>query len=131
MPNVLIEVRRPYPPEQETALLGAVHAALREAFKIPGHDRTLRLVVHDPHKFAVSPELSKPEAYTLVTIEAFAGRSLEAKRLLYREIVGNLEKLGIPRDHITIVLHEIPLDNWGIRSGQMASDIDLDFQVEV
>ncbi|MBI1334009.1 MAG: tautomerase family protein [Armatimonadetes bacterium] len=131
MPNVLIEVRRQYPPEQETALMAAVHAALRDAFKIPAHDRTIRLVTHDPHRFAVSPELAKPEAYTLVTIEAFSGRSLEAKRTLYREIVGNLERLAIPKDHVTIVLHEIPTENWGIRGGQAASDVELGFKVDV
>lgn len=131
MPNVLIEVRRQYPPEQETALMGAVHAALREAFKIPAHDRTLRLVVHDPHRFAVSPELAKPEAYTLITIDAFAGRSIEAKRNLYQEIVRNMEKLGIPKDHVTIVLNEVAQENWGICGGQAASDVDLGFKVDV
>ncbi len=131
MPNVLIEVRRQYPPEQETLLMGAVHAALKEAFKIPAHDRTLRLIVHEPHRFNVNPDLAKPEAYTLITIDAFAGRSLDAKRLLYQEIIRNLEKMGIPRDHVTIVLNEISQDNWGIRGGQPASDIDLGFKVDV
>ena len=37
MPSVLIEVRKTYAPEQESALMEAVHAALREAFRIlPG-----------------------------------------------------------------------------------------------
>ena len=38
MPSVLIEVRKSYAPEQETALMEAIHAALREAFRLlPGH----------------------------------------------------------------------------------------------
>lgn len=40
MPSVLIEIRRQYPREQEIALMEAVHAALREAFKILPGDRT-------------------------------------------------------------------------------------------
>ena len=37
MPSVLIEVRRSYTQEQEVAIMEAVHAALRHAFKIlPG-----------------------------------------------------------------------------------------------
>lgn len=111
--------------------MGAVHSALREAFKIPAHDRTIRLVTHEPHRFNVNPDLAKPEAYTLVTIEAFAGRSIEAKRQLYSEIVSNLERMGIPRDHVSITLHEIPLENWGIRGGQAASDVDLGFNIHV
>jgi hypothetical protein len=34
MPTVLIEVRQAYPHEKEVAIIEAVHAALRETFKI-------------------------------------------------------------------------------------------------
>jgi phenylpyruvate tautomerase PptA (4-oxalocrotonate tautomerase family) len=61
----------------------------------------------------------------------FAGRTLEAKRSLYRGIVENLESLGIPRDHVKILLREIPREDWGIRGGQAGSDIDLGFDAEV
>jgi len=131
MPSVLIEVRRPYPPEQEVALMEAVHAALREAFQILPGDRNVRLVVHEPHRFACPPAREKPEAYTHISIDAFAGRSLDAKRRLYRAIVTNLEPFGIPRDHVKILLRELPRDNWGIRGGQAATDVDLGFKIDV
>ncbi|WP_011855679.1 tautomerase family protein [Mycolicibacterium monacense] len=38
-----------------------------------------------------------------VAIDCFAGRSVQAKRNLYREIVNALIRLGIPSDHVTIV----------------------------
>jgi phenylpyruvate tautomerase PptA (4-oxalocrotonate tautomerase family) len=131
MPRVLIEVRRAYSPEQERGLIEAVHAALCEGFKIPPGDRNVRLVVHAPHRFAVPPSRERPDAVTSVTIEAFAGRSLDAKRQLYRAIVANLEPFGIPKDHVQIVLHEIPRENWGLRGGQAACDVDLGFKVDV
>jgi phenylpyruvate tautomerase PptA (4-oxalocrotonate tautomerase family) len=131
MPTVLIEVRRSYTPEQEVALMEAVLAALRGAFKTPPHDRNVRLVAHEPHRFACPPSREQPEAYTLVTIEAFAGRSLDAKRALYKAIVANLEPLGVPQDHVMIVLRESPAENWGIRGGQAACDVDLGFKVDV
>ncbi len=109
----------------------AVHAALCETFKIPPGDRNIRLVAHAPHRFACPPGRVKPEAYTLITIEAFAGRSLDAKRNLYRAIVANLEPLGIPKDHVMIVVHDIPREDWGIRGGQAACDVDLGFKVDV
>ena len=59
------------------------------------------------------------------------GRSLDAKRNLYRAIVNNLEGLGIPKDHVKILLREIPKENWGIRGGQAGSDVELGFKVEV
>jgi len=109
----------------------AVHAALREAFQILPGDRNVRLVAHEPHRFACPPERARPELYTHVSIDAFAGRSLDAKRALYRAIVANLGPLGIPADHVKILLRELPRENWGIRGGQAACDVDLGFKVEV
>ncbi|MHB8454752.1 MAG: tautomerase family protein [Acidiferrobacterales bacterium] len=131
MPSVLIEVRRKYSPEQEVALMEAVHAALRDAFKILPGDKNVRLVVHEPHRFACPPEREKPECYTHISIDAFAGRSLDAKRRLYNAIVNNLEPLGIPNDHVKILLREIPKENWGIRGGQAGCDVELGFKVDV
>ncbi|HVX95316.1 MAG TPA: tautomerase family protein [Polyangia bacterium] len=131
MPSVLIEIRRSIPADEETAIIDAVHAALREAFKILPGDRNVRLVAHAPHRFACPPERAKPDLYTHVSIDAFAGRSLDAKRALYRTIVLNLEALGIPRDHVKIVLREIPRENWGIRGGQAGCDVELGFKVDV
>jgi hypothetical protein len=43
----------------------------------------------------------------------------------------SLEPLGIPADHISIVVRDIPTTNWGIRGGAAACDIDLGFDVNV
>ena len=131
MPSVLIEVRRLYTTEEEIAIIEAVHAALRAAFKILPGDRNVRLVVHEPHRFACPPAREKPEFYTHISIDAFAGRSLEAKRNLYQAIVTNLEPFGVPRDHVKILLRELPRENWGIRGGQAATDVELGFKVDV
>jgi phenylpyruvate tautomerase PptA (4-oxalocrotonate tautomerase family) len=131
VPSVLIEIRRAIPVEEEVAMIEAVHSALREAFKILPGDRNVRLVTHEPHRFASPPDRSRPELYTHISIDAFAGRSLDAKRALYLSIVANLESLGIPRDHVKILLREIPRENWGIRGGLAGSDVDLGFKVDV
>ncbi len=131
MPAVLIEVRKRYTPEQEVAIMEAVHAALREAFKILPADRDVRLLAHEPHRFACSPNHAHPEAFTLISIDAFAGRSLDAKRNLYRAIAANLEPHGIPKDHVKVLLREIPRENWGVRGGQAACDVELGYKIEV
>lgn len=64
-------------------------------------------------------------------ITAFAGRTVDAKRLLYKNIIDNLKKLGIDAMDIFIVICEEPLENWGIRGGIPASDLDLGFKVDV
>lgn len=131
MPSVLIEVRKSYTPAEESTLMDAVHAALQEAFKILPGDRNVRLIAHAPHRFACPPERAQPERYAHISIDAFAGRSLEAKRALYQAIVIRLEALGIPRDHVKIVLREIPRENWGIRGGQAGCDVELGFRIDV
>ncbi len=131
MPSILIEVRKKYRQEEEIALMEAVHAALLEAFRILPHDKNIRLVVHEPHRFACPPDREKPEFYTHISIDAFTGRSLEAKRNLYMAIVKNLEPFGIPKNHVKILLREIPKENWGIRGGQAGCDVELGFKVDV
>ena len=131
MPWALIEVRRQWSDQEETAIIDAVHAALVTAFQIPAADKHVRLQVHEPHRFAHPPTLAQPEYATLVSVDCFAGRSTEAKRRLYGEIVERLERLGIPRDHVSITLRESLAENWGISGGQAACDVDLGFNVNV
>lgn len=131
MPSTVIEVRRSYTTDEEVAIIDAVHDALVAAFRIPVRDKHVRLVVHEPHRCAHPPHLAEPEQMTLVSIDCFAGRTLDAKRALYAGIVDRLETLRIPRDHVTITLREHPLENWGVRGGQAACDVDLGFDVNV
>ena len=129
MPNAIIEVRRQYTPTEEEQIIAAVHAALMEALKTPEWDRTIRLVSHAQHRFAVPP--GRDDRYTLIEIDLFSGRSLEAKRALYQILVHNLGQLGIPADHIKVLLRESGAENWGIRGGVPASEVDLGFKVNV
>jgi hypothetical protein len=56
---------------------------------------------------------------------------LTAKKALYRAIVANLAAFGIPADHVKILLRESAVENWGIRGGVPASEVDLGFEVDV
>jgi phenylpyruvate tautomerase PptA (4-oxalocrotonate tautomerase family) len=129
MPNVAIEVLRQYTQAEEESIIAAVHAALMEGLKTPEWDKTIRLVVHEPHRFGIPP--GRGDRYTLVSIDLFSGRSLEAKRALYQALVRNLGNFGIPPDHIKILLRESDAENWGIRGGVPASEVDLGFKVDV
>lgn len=131
MPSVLIEVKKQYSIEEEIAIMDAVHNALVAAFKIKPGDRHVRLIAHEPHRFACPPDRVTPEYSTLISIDCLAGRSLDAKRTLYKTIVNNLELVGIPKDHTKILLREIELQNWGLYGGQAGCDIDLGFKIDV
>ena len=129
VPNAKIEIRKQYPRDQEEGLIDAVHAAMVEGLKIPESDKTVRLVVHQPHLFPAPP--GRDDRYTLIDIDLISGRSLDAKKALYRAIVDNLEPFGIPGDHIKVLLRESPLENWGVRGGVPASEVDLGYEVNV
>jgi phenylpyruvate tautomerase PptA (4-oxalocrotonate tautomerase family) len=129
MPLARIDVRKSWPPETVQAIIEAIYLAQRQALKVPEDDRQIRFVEHRPEHFHAPP--GKTENYTVVEISIFAGRSLDAKRALYQAIVRNLGALGIAPSDILIVLHEVPLDNWGIRGGIPASEVDLGFKVNV
>lgn len=129
MPLVTLEMRRGLDAETKAELFEAVHQALVAAFKIPDHDRTQRVIEYAEADFEIPP--GRGPRYTVVSIEAFAGRSLDAKRNLYREIATRFEAAGVPRADVFIVLREIPTENWGIRGGVAACDVDLGFNVRV
>lgn len=129
MPLVKIETRRAWSTSQKKEIMEAIHSAMREALKIPEDDRDIRFNEYHPEDFQVSPQ--KTENYILVEIKMFAGRSLQAKKELYRRIVANLGMIGILAGDVFIVLHEIPLENWGIRGGVPASEVNLGFKVGV
>ena len=129
MPLVKIEARKPWGASRKKEIIEAVHSALRDALKIPDTDRNIRFQEYAPEDFEVPPDRS--ENYILVEITLFSGRSLQAKKELYQGIVTKLGRQGVSAKDVFIVLHEIPLDNWGIRGGIPASEVDLGFKVGV
>ena len=128
MPNTLIATRAGWITDPGAGI-DAVQSALREALKIPEGDRTLCLIEHPPSHFAVPP--GRGEKFTLIEVTMFSGRSMSAKRTLYQAIVRNLAALHVPPSDIKITLIETSPENWGIRGGMPASEIDLGFKIDV
>lgn len=126
MPLVQIEIVKGRSASEKEALFDAVHNALVEAIKIPDDDRVQMLIEYENENFDVPRT-----AFTIVRVTMFPGRSTAAKRDLYHGIVARLGELGIaPRD-VFIVLQEPPLENWGIRGGIPASEVELGFELDV
>lgn len=113
----------------ELQVIEAVQAALLEALKIPDHDRDVVLDIHGPATRIVPP--GRSDRFTRLEIILFSGRSLDAKRALYKSIVARLSALGVPEAEIKTVLVEVPPENWGIRGGVPASEVDLGFKIDV
>ena len=130
MPLIKVEIIKGKSIEYKKALLDGIHSALVDAFRIPDYDRIQRLYELERENFEIAP--SKTEQFTLIEITAFQGRSLDAKKNLYDTIIKNLGHLpGINGNDITIVLNEPPLENWGIRGGKPANEVELEFEINV
>jgi phenylpyruvate tautomerase PptA (4-oxalocrotonate tautomerase family) len=128
MPKVIIDIREGRTDGEKQALLDAVHNALVETIKIPDDDRIQVLNEHRKANFEIPP--GKSDLYVNIEIVMFPGRSMDAKRNLYKAIVSNLGELGIDDKDIMIILHEPPMENWGIR-GLPASEINIGFKIDV
>jgi phenylpyruvate tautomerase PptA (4-oxalocrotonate tautomerase family) len=129
LPIVKIEIRKGKTNEHKKAILNGIHDALVESIKIPDHDRLQRIYELDEDNFEAN---EKTDNITLIEIVLYKGRSIEAKKALYKAINKNLaSNPGIDGNDIFIVLLEPPLENWGIRGGKPASEVDLGFNIEV
>lgn len=131
MPSAVIDVCRAYTPDEEVRLMDAVHAALVQAFRVPATHRNVTLVVHAPHRMAGRTDSPAPDRVTHVTLFVLPGRSLDAKRALYRAIVDGFAPLGIPPACVLIRLHELPPENVGVRGGLPVCDIELGYRLDV
>jgi len=129
MPLVTITIVKGKTKKFKKSILDAVHDSLVAAFKIPDHDRNLRTI--EVPKENLECPTGKAENSITIEMTVFPGRSLQAKRALYKEIVSRLKKLEIRGDDILIVLNEPPLENWGIRGGYPASEVDIGFKLDV
>jgi 4-oxalocrotonate tautomerase len=58
----------------------------------------------------------------LVEVSAFAGMSKENKMKVVEGLTKVLEDLGIPKQAISVIIHEIPKTNWGL-GGILASEL--------
>jgi len=129
MPLVKVSRRAGFPAQENQRLLGAVHEALVEAFKIPDGDRHQQLLELDAARFEIPAD--RGAGFTLVEITAFPGRSIEAKRALYQALARRCEAAGVPARDLFVVLFEPPLENWSPRDGLSSADRKPGFKLDV
>lgn len=108
---------------KERQLIDAVQASLLESLKIPDWDRDVLVTTLDDGQRIVPTGNS--DRFTRIEIILFSGRTIEVKRALYASIVDGLSALGVPRAEIKTVMIEMPPQNWGIKGGYPASEVDF------
>jgi phenylpyruvate tautomerase PptA (4-oxalocrotonate tautomerase family) len=112
---------------RRTEVSDALHGALVGAWQIPADKRFHRFFLLDDGDL-VAP---RSEAYLVVEIVCFAGRSAEAKRALIRAMFDDVAPaLGLTSDDLELVVLESPRENWGIR-GLAGDELALGYRVDV
>ena len=57
----------------------------------------------------------------VVTVEMWAGRSIEQKKKLVEGITAVMTDIGIPDDAVHIIIKDVPKHNWAT-AGKLASE---------
>jgi phenylpyruvate tautomerase PptA (4-oxalocrotonate tautomerase family) len=125
MPLVTISIYKGKTAEFKKKINDAIHEALVQQFKIKDWDYNQKTREYDAGDWTV-PE-GRSDKYTLIEMCVFPGRTKETKKKLYTDIVIRLEAIGIPKDEIFILIIEQPMENWAIRGGQPADEVDLGY----
>lgn len=127
MPTVKIELQQGKDKKTLIQLRNLVMDSVVDVLQLPADDRNIRIIEFHPDLFQM-----KPPYEILIEISLFIGRTKEVKKILYQTIVERLESKGIAdKNKVFIVLNEIPAENWGIRGGIPADEINLSFKINV
>jgi phenylpyruvate tautomerase PptA (4-oxalocrotonate tautomerase family) len=113
--------------ERRPEVSDALHAALVGAWQLPEDKRFHRFLLLDDGDL-VAP---RSEAYLVVEVVCFEGRTREAKRALVRALYDDVAPaLGLAADDLEVVVVETPRENWGIR-GRSGDELALHYRVDV
>lgn len=107
----------------------AIHESLMEALGLPENKKFHRYFLLNEGDFFYPEDRS--QAYTIIELSIFEGRSVEAKKELIKLIFSKLNQhAGIDDQDIEITIFETPMSNWGIR-GMPGDELALNYKVKV
>lgn len=120
MPLVRVEIIKGHTEEYKKMYMQTVHEALVETLGIPDDDRFQRLVEIDSNMFETNE--TKTDKFGIIELTLFPGRSADIKQNVIRRMTEMLgTRLKIAPQDIFMIIHEPPLENWGM-GGQQASE---------
>jgi 4-oxalocrotonate tautomerase family enzyme len=100
-----------------------------EAFEYPFDKKFHRFFPMDKEEFYFAN--GRTEAYTVVEISIFEGRTVEAKKRLIKLLFDQINnELNISHQDIEITIFETPKHNWGIR-GLPGDELVLNYEVNI
>ena len=115
-------------PIRET-LSHIIHLCMVEALELPDDKKFHRFFPMERDNFYFAS--GRTEAYTIIEISMFEGRTVEAKKQLINLLFDRLNKeLNLSPQDVEITIFETPQHNWGIR-GLPGDELSLNYKVNV
>ncbi|SHG81540.1 tautomerase family protein [Chryseobacterium sp. OV279] len=106
-----------------------VHESIVDAFQYPKEKKAHRFIYIEEDSFFYFD--TRTEKHTIIEINVFEGRSIEAKKKLYQLLFDRFEnELGISTMDLEITVFETPMHNWGIR-GKSGDELVLSYKVNI
>lgn len=106
-----------------------VHECIVDAFHYPKEKKAHRFIYIEEDSFFYFD--TRTEKHTIIEINVFEGRSIEAKKKLYQLLFDRFEnELGISTMDLEITVFETPMHNWGIR-GKSGDELVLNYKVNI
>jgi len=115
-------------PIKET-LSDVIHSCMVEALQFPSDKKFHRFFPMDKEDFYFAS--GRTEAYTVIEVSMFEGRTVEAKKQLLKLLYERINsELGISSQDVEVTIFETPKHNWGIR-GLPGDELALNYKVNV
>ena len=127
MAQVKVYGRRSQWARHRDELSDALHDALVRTWQLPAEKRFHRFLWLDDADL-VAP---RGDAYLVIEVVCFTGRSDDAKRALVRALFDDVApRFDLPTDDLEVVILESPQVNWGIR-GRAGDELALTYRVDL
>jgi 4-oxalocrotonate tautomerase len=121
MPLVRIDLPATTSPQDIRAVSGAVHQAMVDTFTVPLPDRFQTITRRAADELVCTPEfldIAHSSQVVFVQITCSPGRTLEAKKALYQQIVQQVAaSTSFAANDVVINLVETARENWSFGNG--------------
>lgn len=129
MPIVRVEDPVHRDADTQQAIIETIYGCLKSVFKVSDEELQARYVCYDKDRFRSPGDRSE---FIQIEITVFKGRKLETKRQLYQLISKRIAaQLDISEHAPLILLIEQEPENWGMRGGVPASEIDFGYAISI
>lgn len=113
----------------KVTLSNVMHSCMVDALQLPEDKKFHRFFPMDKEDFYFAN--GRTDAYTIIEISMFEGRTMDAKKQLIHLIFERMHhQLHIDPQDVEITIFETPKHNWGIR-GLPGDELALPYKVNV